>query len=104
MKIKIVKDCLDNCNGFCCKYIILHIKTPDDIEDYRNWLSFHNCKLIFHKGKYIVKVPIKCKFLSDTGRCKIFKTEKRPIMCNLSDCPKEDTDYILKITDCNKDL
>lgn len=93
-----VKEC-DTCDGFCCKYFIMPLKLHPKIkDDYIKWLELHHgVKVIYHKGKDIVKIPIKCKYLLSDGKCKIFNTEERPKMCNAGGCPKEDEHYISKL-------
>ena len=95
--IKIVPEC-KTCNGFCCNYFIMPIKVhPKILEDYKKWLSYHGVKVIFHRGKYVIKIPLKCRFVLDDGKCSIFNTPERPNMCDISDCPKKDKEYISKL-------
>ncbi len=95
--VKKIKEC-DTCNGFCCKCFIMPIKIhPKFIDDYKKWLSYHNVKVIFHKGRNLVVIPIKCKYLLDNGKCKVFNSSKRPIMCNIAGCPKEDKELVSKL-------
>ncbi len=78
MKIK-----CKNCDSKCCKYIILDIDTPIELNDFENvkWYVSHKNVEVFvdFEGVWNIKFITRCKYLNDLGKCDIYK--KRPNVC-----------------------
>jgi Fe-S-cluster containining protein len=70
------------CNGLCCRHIALEIDAPTrkaDFDNIRWYLMHEEVKVgIDHGGKWLLEVPLVCRFLKNNG-CAIYK--KRPDIC-----------------------
>lgn len=79
--------------GRCCTFFVVKLQESLSEAAYKNkmifndlsrYFKFHNCLLFWHRepdGKMVLalKVPIVCKQLTATGRCKIHK--QKPLCC-----------------------
>jgi Fe-S-cluster containining protein len=79
MKIKTCKEC----NGKCCRYIVIEIATPkskEDLEELKWYIAHENVEVFVDKeGGWNVEFITPCKYLGKDNRCKIYK--KRPDIC-----------------------
>lgn len=84
------KDC-SSCDGKCCKYVVLEIDEPEDLEDFENikWFICHKDVKVFidEEGEWYIEFSTPCKFLDKNNLCTIY--EKRPQICrdyNVNEC------------------
>jgi len=81
----------DDCNGSCCRKLVVEIDTPrnkDDFEDIK-WYLYHPGVSIYidMNDKWNVQFNSQCSKLDKDGRCSIY--EKRPPVCKnakVKDC------------------
>jgi len=69
-----------SCQGCsnCCKYISIIIPAPKNYEDLDEirWFLLHNARVYLdHDDEWIVEAPLKCNYLDENGRCKMFTPE-----------------------------
>ena len=72
-----------DCDAKCCKYVVLDIDAPVELDDFENikWYVAHENVEVFvdSEGVWNVKFITRCKYLNDLNRCDIY--EKRPDVC-----------------------
>lgn len=64
------------CCGSCCRYMT--IVPMWSHKEHTDWLSYHGCERVEHKGVEYIKIPISCKHLKG-NLCEIH--ENRPSVC-----------------------
>lgn len=79
------------CDGNCCKLLVIEIDTPETKDDYEDikWYLFHKgvCVYIDKDDCWNVQFDSKCKHLTKDDTCAIY--EKRPPVCknyHVKDC------------------
>ena len=83
----------NECDGDCCKILVVEIKTPVSKQDFEN-IKFY----LFHKDTNVyididdcwnIQLNTQCKYSDEDGKCKIY--DKRPPVCRDS-----------KVRDCHR--
>lgn len=77
------KKTCDDCDGNCCKYVIVEIAKPkdsNDIDEIKWYLSHKNISVFIDEDKtWNVEFKTDCKYLDSKNRCKIYN--KRHNVC-----------------------
>ncbi len=72
----------DRCTGLCCHYITVEIDKPRtrrNHDDIRWYLLHEGITLLIAQGRWLVKLPTRCRALAADCRCGIY--ESRPETC-----------------------
>lgn len=75
------KDC-SKCDGKCCKYVVVEIDKPEDIDDFENikwFVSHQNVNVFVDEGEWFLEFLTPCKYLNEKNLCTNY--EKRPQIC-----------------------
>ncbi len=100
----------DECDGKCCKYVVLEITGPKSVigvEEIR-WLLSHKNIFIFKddENTWHAEFQTPCKYLDNQNKCKIY--EKRSTVCrdhNHEECELNNEDgfnHILNFSDLDE--
>jgi Fe-S-cluster containining protein len=86
-----MKNC-SNCDGKCCKYVVIQIDNPETLEDFENikWFLCHKNVNVFvdEDNDWHVEFLTPCEFLGENNLCGIY--DKRPAICReyaQDECP-----------------
>jgi hypothetical protein len=71
---------INKCKSWCCKGFFIKIEIKDN--EMKKYLEYHNVEII--KGRLVI--PLRCKYLDENGKCKIYYSRKRPKMCKEEFC------------------
>ncbi len=81
-----------NCEGKCCKYVVLEIDTPESLEDFENikWYVAHENVNVFvdEENCWNIEFLTPCKHLGKNSECLVYET--RPKICreySQDECP-----------------
>lgn len=73
----------ENCDGKCCKYVVIEIDEPESLEDFEDikWYVCHKNVNVYidEEGQWHVEFITPCEFLGEKNKCMIY--EKRPQIC-----------------------
>jgi Fe-S-cluster containining protein len=75
------KNC-SNCEGKCCKYVVVEIDKPTNLDYFEaiKWFVCHkNINVFVSEGKWYIEFLTPCEFLDKNNLCKIY--DKRPQIC-----------------------
>ena len=75
---------ITKCKAWCCKGFYIEMKPEPELKRYllKRYLEYHNCKFV---GKRMI-VPLRCKYLDENNKCKIYYSRLRPKMCKTEFC------------------
>jgi len=98
-----MKNNCEECDGKCCKYVVIEIDTPEtkkDMEDIK-WLVCHKNVGVFvdEDDEWYLEFLTPCEFLDENNKCKIY--ERRPKICrkyNTKECLFHNGGYSQKFT------
>lgn len=71
--------------GECCTFLLLDLNGNLDL-DVLSWLEHHGVTQVIRMNRRFLRIPLKCRMLSQTGECKIY--EARPDICRRGQCLK----------------
>jgi len=81
------------CEGDCCKVLVVEIDTPKTRDDYEDikWYLYHPDVSVYidTDNAWNVQFDTKCRYLSDDDKCLIY--DKRPPVCRkarVEECEK----------------
>lgn len=70
------------CEATCCRYVTIHLDTPEDLDDFENikWYVAHkNVEVnVEEDGNWYVKFWTPCKHLNEKNLCEIYKSRPAP--------------------------
>lgn len=93
---KTKKNPCGTCNGACCRYVSVHIDTPNSLDDFDEvkWFVSHRNIVVYKdcEDDWLVEFNTRCKFLNKNNRCTDY--ENRTDVCRdygPDDCTKTST-------------
>jgi Fe-S-cluster containining protein len=82
----------DGCDGKCCRYVVLEIDIPENLDDFENikWYVAHKNVAVFidEEHSWNIEFITPCEHLGKDSRCQNYET--RPKICreySQEDCP-----------------
>ena len=66
--------------GMCCRYVELPL-ARELTADERNWVELHPGLRM--KAANVIRFEVDCSALTPEGRCSLFGTDARPVMCSV---------------------
>lgn len=73
-------DCKRSCTAACCKVALMPLHNVD----HARWAKYHGFKIFRVKetGEYRAEFPVPCAKLTKEGKCSVYGTSDRPILCD----------------------
>lgn len=66
--------------GMCCRYVELPLARPLT-EDETRWVELHDGLRM--TAPNVIHIDVNCSALTEEGRCSLFGTDSRPVMCEV---------------------
>lgn len=66
--------------GMCCRYVELPLARPLSADEI-TWVELHSGLRM--KAADVIHIDVNCSALTPEGRCSLFGTDARPVMCSV---------------------